>query len=617
MPKLFESLSAADVIVPRGEARLFSDIPLNREALREAALTGGVIREAEELLGKPVPALPASLYREYYRNGNRSRYEAPYFARRGAMMTLLMAELCEGNGRFTDLLTDYVWAVCEESTWVLPAHNAPCHGNPVNCLPDSFDLGEDDDMRHIDLFSAATGAAMAWVWTLGDGILDAVTPVIRRRILSLLDKRIFHPYCDVAGENNWWMGERGESLNNWTPWIVSNVLTAFMLCGQDDARRTLALDRSFLFLDRFTADYPADGGCDEGPGYWGVAGASYFDCLEIIRDLTGGAVDKTGDPFVRRMCEYIADFRLGGSAWANFADASHRSSPDPVLVARMGRLTGSDKLSALAAESADPVRFRRWAPGNTSYRAVRNLLEPVPEKRDAEQADGVVFYPDLGVMIAKDAGLALAAKGGHNAESHNHNDAGAFILWSGDEPVFLDPGVEQYTKDTFSSKRYTLWTMRSVYHNLPAFRRGTGDWIEQKPGRQYAAEILSCEGGTLVTELKNAYPPEAGLKSFVRRVGLDAEGFFCEDRIELDGEGEVRFSLMSREPWQEDENGAYRLGSVRICPDARLTVSGDRVLLENKLRREWETDSLTRTLLTSEPFEAGTFTLRVTPEDRG
>ena len=616
MPKLFEGIAAGEVIVPRERARLFSDVELDLSVLKKAALTGGVIEAAEALLGKPVPALPASLYREYYENGNRSRYEAPYFARRDAMLTLLMAELAEGHGRFTDLLTDYVWAIAEESTWVIPAHNAPCHGNPVNCLPDSFDLGEDDDMRHIDLFSAATGAALAWVWHLGGDILDGVTPVIRRRIRAMLDKRIFHPYCDVLGENNWWMGEEGQVLNNWTPWIVSNALTAFLLCEEDDGRRTRALERSFIFLDRFTADYPADGGCDEGPGYWGVAGASYFDCLELIRDLTGGAADFTGDPFVKRMCEYIADFRLDKNAWANFADASHRSSPDPVLVARMGRLTGSEKLTALAAENADLRRFRRWAPGNTSYRAVRNLLEPVPEKGSAQTGDGVVFYPDLGVMIAKNAGtrMALAAKGGHNAESHNHNDAGSFILRADDEPVFLDPGVEQYTKDTFSAKRYTLWTMRSVYHNLPAFRRGGGDWIEQKPGRQFAAEILSCENGILVTELKDAYPPEAGLKSFIRRVGLDENGFFCEDTVEFEGEGEVCFSLMSRDPWSRKES-VWTLDSpaVLIRTEPGLTVTADSVALESKLRREWGTDALIRTRLASGTFDRKTFVLRVEP----
>lgn len=620
MPKLFKDVNAAGVIAPRNQVRLFSDVPLDIGAMKENAAAGGVIGEAEALLGKAVPALPASLYREYYNNGNRSRYEAPYFARRDAMLTLLMAELAEGHGRFTDLLTDYVWAICEESTWVLPAHNAPCHGNPTGCLPDSFDLGEDDDMRHIDLFSASTGAAMAWVWFLGGEILDGVTPVIRRRIRSLLEKRIFHPYYDVAGENNWWMGEAGQALNNWTPWIVSNVLTAVLLCEEDDGRRTRALERSFTFLDRFTADYPADGGCDEGPGYWGVAGASYFDCLELIRDLTAGAADMTGDPFVKRMCEYIADFRMDKGAWANFADASHRISPDAALLARMGRLTGSDKLSALAAECADGSRYHRWAPGNTPYRAVRDLLEPLPEKKpgDESAADGDVLYPDLGVLIAKRSRtrMALAAKGGHNAESHNHNDAGSFILWAGGEPVFVDPGVEQYTKDTFSSKRYTLWTMRSVCHNLPAFRRGEGDWIEQKPGREYAARILSAENGVLVTELKGAYPAEAGLKSYVRRVGLDEAGFFCEDRIEFDGEGEVCFSLMSREEWREKEPGVYRMDApaVLIRPEPGLAVSRDVFPLESKLRREWGREALMRTRLTSGTFASRTFTLRADPE---
>ncbi len=610
MPKFFDTVRPGDHLAP--EPFGFCPEDLRPEGIAEAA---------EKLLDKPVPALPATLYMKYYRTGNRSEYERPYFARRDAMLTLLMAERTEGKGRFMDLLTDYVWAVCEETSWVIPAHNAPCHGNPVNCLPDSFCLGPEDDMRHVDLFSAATGAALAWVWSLGAEILDGVTPAIRRRISELLDARIFHPYCDVNGENNWWMGENGERLNNWTPWIVSNALTAFMLCCPDEERKRIALNRSAVFLDRFTADYPADGGCDEGPGYWGVAGASYFDCLELIRDMTGGEVDLTSDPFVRRMCEYFADFRLGKDAWANFADASHRIRPDKALLARMGRLTGSEKLAAMAAEDPDPRAFRTFVPGNTTYRSMRNLAEPIPEKRSPAgggEGPGVSFYPDLGVMIAKERGLALAAKAGHNAESHNHNDAGSFILWGGGEPVFVDPGVEQYTKDTFSSKRYTLWTMRSVYHNLPAFRRAgeDGEWIEQKPGGQYRAQILSCENSVLTLELKAAYPTEAGLSSFRRRIGLDGEGFFCEDRIVFDKPGEVRFSLMSRGEWQTAESlpaGTYDLSGTdaRITADPVLGFEDEKVPLEDKLRREWGQEYLVRTTLTSAEFTDRTFTLRV------
>ncbi|MBO7403710.1 MAG: hypothetical protein J6V24_02010 [Clostridia bacterium] len=257
MPKIFEECGAfGRRPIPASEYK-----PFVTPAMIHAP---NAVAAAADLLGKPVPALPATLYMEYYRTGNRSHYEGPYFARRNAIQTLLMAELTERRGRFTDLLVDYLWAVCEESTWVIPAHNSPSHGNPVNCLPDAFDLSPEDDMRHIDLFSAATGAMMAWVWTLGREILDPVTPVIRRRIFDLIRARIFHPYYTVTGGANWWMGDRGEVLNNRTPWIVSNVLTAVMLCEGDDERRAWAVDRSMTLLDRFTRTYPEDGGCDEG-----------------------------------------------------------------------------------------------------------------------------------------------------------------------------------------------------------------------------------------------------------------------------------------------------------------------------------------------------------------
>ncbi|MCR5680852.1 MAG: heparinase II/III-family protein [Clostridiales bacterium] len=599
MPKIFEECGAFGCTpIPASEFEPF----INPAVIRAP----DTVAAAGDLLGKPVPALPASLYREYYRTGNRSHYEGPYFARRNAIQTLLMAELTERRGRFTDLLVDYLWAVCEESTWVIPAHNSPSHGNPLNCLPDAFDLSPEDDMRHIDLFSAATGAMMAWVWFLGGEILDPVTPVIRRRILDLIRARIFHPYYTVTGGANWWMGDRGEVLNNWTPWIVSNVLTAVMLCEGDDERRAWAIDRSMTLLDRFTRTYPEDGGCDEGPGYWGVAGASYFDCAEILRDM--GACDVTGHPFVAKMCGYIADFRLAGRVWANFADASHYAGADPMLAARMGRETGLAKLTAYAAQKG-PSAFHRFQPGSTMYRALRNLLEDVPADPGEVPGEDGVFYPSLGVMIAKDpeTGMALAAKGGHNAESHNHNDVGSFMLFRGETPIFLDPGVETYSKDTFSSKRYTLWTMRSLYHNLPALCG-----VEQKPGGEYRAEILSCRDRVLETELKDAYPAEAGVASFRRRVGFDGGGFFCEDRIVFRESGRADFTLMCRET-PEFEGSLFRLevAGVTVQFDPSLTPAVDAVPLEDKLQREWNTDALARVRLCSGELREKTFTVRV------
>ena len=74
-------------------------------------------------------------------------------------------------------------------------------------------------------------------------------------------------------------------------------------------------------LDGFTKHYPDDGGCDEGPSYWNVAGASYFDCLELIYDMTGGRIDVFSNPFVRRIMEYIMHMHVVDNFYLNFADS--------------------------------------------------------------------------------------------------------------------------------------------------------------------------------------------------------------------------------------------------------------------------------------------------------
>ena len=98
--------------------------------------------------------------------------------------------------------------------------------------------------------------------------------------------------------------------------------------------------------------------------------------------------------------------------------------------------------------------------------------------------------PGIQVMAARveegsAQGLYLAAQGGHNAESHNHNDVGNFLIYADGQPAIIDVGVETYSAKTFSSKRYEIWTMQSAYHNLP-----TIDGVMQSAGRQFAASAV-------------------------------------------------------------------------------------------------------------------------------
>ena len=82
-----------------------------------------VIKEAEKYLDYTYPPLPASKYMRFVRDGNRTDFQAPYNERRTVLGTVLCAECIENKGRFLNAIVDGIYCICEETTWVLPAHN--------------------------------------------------------------------------------------------------------------------------------------------------------------------------------------------------------------------------------------------------------------------------------------------------------------------------------------------------------------------------------------------------------------------------------------------------------------------------------------------------------------
>ena len=90
------------------------------------------------------------------------------------------------------------------------------------------------------------------------------------------------------------------------------------------------------------------------------------------------------------------------------------------------------------------------------------------------------WFAGIQVMAARmqagsSKGLYLSAKGGHNGESHNHNDVGSFLVYCDGKPVVVDIGLGVYEKNTFNERRYEILQMQSLYHNLPAI------WTEDGP----------------------------------------------------------------------------------------------------------------------------------------
>ena len=155
-----------------------------------------------------------------------------------------------------------------------------------------------------------------------------------------------------------------------------------------------------------------------------------------------------------------------------------------------------------------------------------------------------VWLPNLQIMTARRGNLYVAMKGGHNGESHNHNDVGSFIVYGNNEPLFIDPAVGEYTAKTFGKDRYDIWTMQSQYHNLPQIN-GT----DQKDGKTFAAKVVSHKNGQLTLDITAAYPKEAAVNSWKRTVSARTTGISVVEEYELDACNQpVRLMLMALSP---------------------------------------------------------------------
>src|SRR5258707_3435400 len=396
-----------------------------------APVRASFISAAEKQLGVAWGTLPATVTLRFSRDGDRSEYDRINTERRQRLTTLVMAEVFENRGRFLDEIANGIWAISEQTFWGSTAHLSLQKAGVG--LPDARE-------PVVDLFAAETAALLAWTDYLLGARLDTVSPRLRERIRYEVDRRVLTPALER--DDFWWMGFGARKIvNNWNPWINSNWLASVLILERDPQRRTRAVYKIMRSLDRFLAPYPADGGCDEGPSYWDRAGGSLFDNLEMLRSATGGRVDIYASPLVGNIARYIYRVYIKDTWFVNTGDAPARVNPDAEVVYRFGARINDPVMQSFGAFIRQ--RGATLGPGGASPgRVIRAVLlaSEIAGAKAAEPLPGQVWLPDLQLMAARMApetprGLYVSAWGGHNGQSHNHNDVGNFVVFSDGRPV--------------------------------------------------------------------------------------------------------------------------------------------------------------------------------------
>lgn len=512
------------------------------------------IREGEKRLNYQWKHVNATDYLEYGRSGNRRIMEDPQSANNSALTALFLAELAEGQGRFLDQIINGVYFDCEMTTWSLSAHLYLQAGNLQ--FPDHR-------QNIIDLVVGNTGSQLAWIYYILKPEFDKVTPLISERLRDELQARILDAYMN--NDTYWWFAkdpQPGQVINNWNPWCNFNALQCFFLLEPDRDKLAAAVWRSMESVDKFINYTQGDGGCEEGPSYWGHAAGKLYDYLNMLAQGTGGRVSIFDQKLIKDMGEYIVRSYIGNDWVVNFADASAKGGGNAGLIYRYGKAVGSDLMQHHAAA----LNARKPEGLPLSYDLARTFGDIACRKELAQtspvyKAPTTSWYPITEVCtMSNKQGFVVAAKGGYNNESHNHNDIGTFSLYVDTVPLFIDAGVGTYTRQTFGPERYTIWTMQSEYHSLPVVN-GSG----QRFGTQYRARDVKFDAKrrTFSADIAGAYPAEAKVDKWVRSYKLGDKALTIADNFSLQSADEpIRLNFLVR-------------GTVDTATPGRVSIEAD------------------------------------------
>jgi hypothetical protein len=531
------------------------------QAVRDAdpARAAAIIARAEEDAGSPIPALPATLYLEFRRTGQREGHEQPRNRRWEMLGNLALAECLEYRGRFLDPLLDVAWAFCEESSWALPAVQ--------------HDL---TDMAHplIELTAAMTALQLAELDLLLGAELDAA---LGTRIRYEVERRCLTPY--LARHDFWWLyNSHARTVNNWTAVCNAGVAGAALYLEPDPARLAEIVARAARSLDDYLATFDPDGGSSEGPGYWSYGFGYYTILAHLVEHRTGGQVDFLAGDHLREVAAYPLRTILSPGRYANFSDCDQNITYVPAQLHYLAQRLALPALATLAGGQPGPgrsdfawrLRDLFWRPPSTPAGRF------VPARHD--------WFSGMHWMIARadpgdPAALTLAAKGGHNGEMHNQNDVGAIIVQVNGESVIADPGRGRYTKAYFGPERYDHFVNASAGHSVPV-----PNGQAQLTGKEHGATVLEHraddEADVLALELRGAYGPAADLQSLRRVVALRREARpwveLVDRAVFASGPGQLTSVLIT---FGEVESQAEALmmrgerGTLRVGFDAEMVVS--------------------------------------------
>lgn len=453
--------------------------------------------EGDEFLKQSIKSLSYSDFKTFYVTGSRKEYENEYFCHRKRLDAFaVLAAVYDDNNAYIEGLQNAVWAIADEFTWALPAHIAK-------------DTEIADCKTQIDLFAAETAFTLAEILHM---FRERLEPMVIKRIEFEVRNRVTEPYLNRR-QNSWDALE-----NNWAAVCAGSVGSAFLYLANDNEIQAV-LPRIKETLSCYLRGFGDDGACVEGINYW-IYGFGYFTYFaQLLYQYNGENLFDSEK--VHNIAAFWQKIRLCKNKAVSFSDCGdlfiNRSGLAHFLHKTYNDIAVPDDSASLDFNGDHCYRFAH---------IIRDFAWREPSLgKDEKSREGFEYLKDAAWYINKTKSYDFAAKAGHNGESHNHNDIGAFLINVSGKSIITDPGRGEYTADYFGEKRYEYFAPSALAHSVPII-----DGEVQKSGKEHFGIIQKADNNRLVIDFEKAYDDE-NLKKLTREFEFSDDVITMRDRI--------------------------------------------------------------------------------------
>ncbi|MBO9610573.1 MAG: heparinase II/III family protein [Paenibacillaceae bacterium] len=447
---------------------------------RYEAFWNGLEEQADRLLASPAVPPSFSDFLLFGDTGDRKKYQDQHTRLFSGLHVFGLLSMTDDRQEWRQGLENAIWSICNEYTWVFPAHV----GLYVNEYPNGIWDRPVPPRETVDLYAAVASFALAEViHRLG----DRLHPWVVVRAKAEIERRILQVYFNDPVPQDW-----EKKTNNWPAVCASCIGAMAIYLTEDSEKLSGMLWRVIGVLRQYLSGFDEQGATPEGPAYWQLGFSNLVFFAELLKERTGGRITLLDEPKIERIAQFPQFCLLTGGKVVNFSDSFDELRFHTGLIHRLRRYFSTIQLPPeqyrmiqIPASWTDATRQMFWSEDSNAEDGHKAALEERVQERIFAGNHWVISkvrQPDRRLA-------AFAAKGGYNEEPHNHNDLGHFIVHVDGTTVLADIGLGVYTKQYFQPEyRYKSIQAGSHGHSVPIV-----DGYTQGFGRKYRAQLLRSE----------------------------------------------------------------------------------------------------------------------------